>query len=324
MNPIKLLSATAVISLMVACSAHDETEVSNFPSDGIVRISTGINELSTRGFHTTNDLREFGISITNRNNTYYSYDNIKVSGSNDTEWTTESVMLWQNSQQPVDIVAYTPYQAGIQTINGTLEADVQTEQTQDDKSSDVLLSVQKGFVPGSSLNSDKKLEVPFSHAFSKLIITITLGTEFNANGKNISATNPITNVTIGGTVTKAVCDLTAETPKYEAKAGESANDIKPYVTGYTAPADEKGHGVATYECILVPQQIPANNLRVSFTIDGTEYTWTSDQTALLEPGTSYSLPLTAGNEVIIANKWDISNWNDIDKTKEAQTEYTRP
>ena len=320
MNPIKLLCMTTVAFLMVACSNYEETEVSNFPDDGVVRISTNLNELNTRGFHTTDDLSEFGISISNSNNTYYSYDNIKVSGSNATEWTTASVMLWQNSTQAVDIIAYTPYQTGAKILDGTLEAGVQQVQTQDDKSSDVLLSVQKGFVPGSGLNSDKKLEVPFSHAFSKLVISITLGTEFNAKGMNISATNPITNITIGGTVIKAVCDLTAESPAFGAKDGEEASDITPYETGYTPPADDNSHGVATYECILVPQQIQANKLRVSFTINGSEYTWASDQTALLEPGTSYNLPLTAGNEVIKANKLAISPWYD-NRTSDAQTEY---
>ncbi len=320
MNPIRLLCTTTVAFLMVACSNHEETEVNNFPDDGIVRISTNVNELNTRGFHTTDDLNEFGISISNSKNPYYCYDNIKVTGSNASGWTTESVMLWQNSTQPVDIIAYTPYQTGAKVLNGTLEAGVQAAQTKDDKSSDVLLSVQKGFVPGSGLNSDKKLEIPFSHAFSKLVISITLGTEFNAKGKNISATNPITNITIGGTVTKAVCDLTADAPAFEAKAGEKATDIIPYETGYTPPADDNGHGVATYECILVPQQIPASKLRISFTINGTEYTWISEQAALLEPGTSYNLPLTAGNEVIIANKLTIGPWYD-NRTSGAQTEY---
>lgn len=320
MNPIKLLCTTTVAFLMVACSNHEETEVNNFPDDGIVRISTNVNELNTRGFHTTDDLNEFGISISNSQNSYYSYDNIKVTGSNAGEWTTGTVMLWQNSTQPVDIVAYTPYQTGAKILNGTLEAGVQKVQTQDDKSSDVLLSVQKGFVPGSGLNSDKKLQIPFSHAFSKLVISITLGTEFNANGKNISSTNPISNLAISGTVIKGICDLTAETPAFEAKSGETATDITPYETGYTAPADEKGHGVATYECILVPQQIAEGKLRISFAINGTEYIWISEQAALLEPGTSYNLPLTAGNEIIIANKLTIGPWYD-NRTSNVQTEY---
>lgn len=318
MNPIRLLCMTTVAFLMVACSNHEETEVNNFPDDGIVRISTNVNELNTRGFHTTDDLNEFGISISNSKNSYYSYDNIKVTGSNATEWTTESVMLWQNSTQPVDIIAYTPYMTG--ALNGTLEAGVQAVQTQEDKSSDVLLSVQKDFVPGNGLNSDKKLEIPFSHAFSKLVISITLGTEFNANGKNISSTNPISNLAISGTVIKGICDLTADAPTFEAKTGEKATDIIPYETGYTPPADDNVHGIATYECILVPQQIAANKLRISFSINGTEYTWTSEQAALLEPGTSYNLPLTAGNEVIIANKLTIGPWHD-NRTSDAQTEY---
>lgn len=320
MNPIKLLCTTTVAFLMVACSNHEETEVNNFPDDGIVRISTGIKDLNTRGFHTTEDLSEFGISISNSKNAYYSYDNIKVTGSNATEWTTASVMLWQNSTQPVDIIAYAPYQTGAKLLNGTLEAGVQAVQAQEDKSSDVLLSVQKGFVPGNGLNSDKKLEIPFSHAFSKLVISITLGTEFNTNGKNISSTNPISNLAISGTVIKGICDLTADAPAFEAKAGEKAADITPYETGYTPPVNDNEHGIATYECILVPQQIAAGKFRISFTISDTDYIWASEQAAQLEPGTSYNLPLTAGNEAIIANKMTIGPWYD-NRTANVQTEH---
>ena len=319
MTTLRILSVAAFALLATACS-NEETVTSNFPDDGIVRISTGIKDLNTRGFHTTNDLSEFGISISNSKNSYYSYDNIKVTGSNATEWTTESVMLWQNSTQPVDIIAYAPYQTGAKVLNGTLEAGVEAAQTQEDKSSDVLLSVQKGFIPGNGLNSDKKLEIPFSHAFSKLVISITLGTEFNAKGKNISSTNPISNLTISGTVIKGICDLTAEAPAFEAKASEEATNITPYETGYTPPANDNEHGIATYECILVPQQIAAGKFRISFTINGTEYTWISEQAAQLEPGTSYNLPLTAGNEVIIANKMTISTWYD-NRTADVQTEY---
>ncbi len=323
MSFFKTLSTTAIALLVVACSGNEETAVSNFPSDRVVRICAGINNSYTRGFYTTDNLQEFSISIVNTNNGNYNYDNIKVTGSNSSEWNTQTVMLWQNGKQKVDIIAYAPYQTGTAiTGNTTLEAGVQATQTKDDNSSDFLLYVSKGFTPSSDLNADKELEIPLSHAFSKLTVRISLGNAYNVS--SLTDTNPITGLTIKGTIITGVCNLTADKPQFIAKASESATNVMPYEIAYAKPSGILDNAVATYECILVPQRIYAYDLSVSFVVDGTTYHWKVPEEIDFEPGMNYDLSIKAGNNSITSGTMSAKPWKDPalgTDYHEIQTEY---
>ena len=113
---LQLLMAATLMTGFAACSSDDDM-TNNFPEDGVVRFNVGVNNPQTRASHSTagSDVAEFGICIYNKVSSKYTYNNIRVTGSNTTAWTPTQQMLWQNSTQAVDIVAYSPYVSGYYT-----------------------------------------------------------------------------------------------------------------------------------------------------------------------------------------------------------------
>lgn len=191
---LQLLMAATLMTGFAACSSDDDM-TNNFPEDGVVRFNVGVNNPQTRASQPTDGSKvaEFGICIANSVNSTYTYNNVKVTGSNITAWTPATQMLWQNSTQAVDIVAYSPYVEGDYNISTTnLPVKVEETQIKDGYTSDFLICKKPGFVPSKGLSEGGKLNLAFKHALSQLTITVTLGSEFNA--PDLVTTNPITDL----------------------------------------------------------------------------------------------------------------------------------
>lgn len=83
---LQLLMAATLMTGFAACSSDDDM-TNNFPEDGVVRFNVGVNNPQTRASHTDGSkVTEFGICITNNANSNYTYNNVKVTGSNTTAW----------------------------------------------------------------------------------------------------------------------------------------------------------------------------------------------------------------------------------------------
>ena len=100
-----------------------------------------------------------------------------------------------------------------------------------------------------------------------------------------------------GTVT-----VTASTPA----------DILANQCAFTAATDADMHSHATYEAIVVPQQIAAGALTVSFKIGTRSFSWTNEEAITLEQGKRYTLPLTVGYDTVTApaRAFSASAWED--------------
>lgn len=94
---LQLLMAATLMTGFAACSSDDDM-TNNFPEDGVVRFNVGVNNPQTRASQPTDGSKvaEFGICIANSVNSTYTYNNVKVTGSNITAWTPATQMLWQN------------------------------------------------------------------------------------------------------------------------------------------------------------------------------------------------------------------------------------
>ena len=109
MKAIKLFTMAALATAVFAsCSNDEDLTQSSYPADNVVRVTTNVEDMTTRAFHTTNTLDEFAFCIRNANNIKYSYNNIMMTKEG-TKWNPSVQMLWQNSTQPVDIMAYAPF-----------------------------------------------------------------------------------------------------------------------------------------------------------------------------------------------------------------------
>lgn len=225
------MAALATV-VFASCSNEDELAQSNYPADNVVRIMTSVDGMNTRASYgsSTAKLSSFGICINNASNAKYTYDNIKVTqeGSN---WNPATQMLWQNSTTAVDILAYAPYQDGNNGIFGKTDYafSVQEDQSKaDDYSSDLIVYKQTGFTPGLELNTNKAVEVSFTHLLSQLNLTIELRDMFNHNNKVTDAF--VTDVKVNGTYISSKVDFTAAPIGVRIDDTKAATAITPETT----------------------------------------------------------------------------------------------
>lgn len=79
MKAIKLFTMAALATAVFAsCSNDEDLAQSSYPADNVVRVTTNVEDITTRAFHTTNSLDEFAFCIGNANNIKYSYNNIMM------------------------------------------------------------------------------------------------------------------------------------------------------------------------------------------------------------------------------------------------------
>lgn len=326
MNIKNILFAAAAVMALTACSSDDEQSfVSQFPEDGVMRFTTNLVDptiATTRASITGNDVnqngQQFQVKIVNNNSTTYSYFNtVQYDGS---EWTPVNRMLWQNNTQAITVTAaykqektFTDYDF-INGANLTVAADQSTEAKL--KQQDLLTMPTKTISNPSqeqTLMQNGKLVINFYHALTKLDVTLELKDEFFLSSQN---TADITDVKISGTNLgynfKAMETANENYGTVTAAATPVAGDILPMKGACTDATVDSKHSTATYESIIVPQQVAIGALTVSFKIGNRSFSWTNTQAYTLEQGKQYTLPLTVGNDGVTApaRGFTASAWND--------------
>ena len=318
--------AAAAAMALTACSSDDEQSfVSQFPEDGVMRFTTNLVDptiATTRASITGSDVnqngQQFQVKIVNPTSATYSYFNtVQYDGS---EWTPVNRMLWQNDQQSITVTAaykqdktFSDYDF-IVGANLTVAADQSTEAKL--KQQDLLTMPTKTIANPSieeTLMQNGKLVINFYHALSKLDVTLDLANEFYKVDPKLNNASDITEFTIKGT-----------NAGYQFNAMETANENYGTVTvtastpadilanqcAFTAATDADMHSHATYEAIVVPQTIAAGALTVSFKIGTRSFSWTNTEPITLEQGKHYTLPLTVGYDTVTApvRGFSVSSW----------------
>ena len=313
MKAIKILTMAALATVVFAsCSNDDELAQSNYPADNVVRIMTSVDGMNTRASYgsSTAKLSSFGICINNTSNAKYTYDNIKVTqeGSN---WNPATQMLWQNSTTAVDILAYAPYQDGNNGIFGKTDYafSVQEDQSKaDDYSSDLIAYKQTGFTPGLELNTNKAVEVSFTHLLSQLNLTIELRDQFNHNNNVTEAF--VTDVKVNGTIISSKVDFTAPSIGVQVDETQEATAITPQTTGFTEAKNTTDHATFNYSAIVIPQTVTTGNFSISFKVNGTDYIWTSTSDVNFVSGMKHELHLLVGKDVVQGGTISATPWGD--------------
>ena len=310
---VGVVAATAVIC---SCSNNEELIPKELLQDTRIEITTDVN--GTRACYTTTNLAGIGLCVSNIANPSYSYDNVKMTKGTD-GWNSPTTLLWQNSTQAVEMLAYAPY--ADEGANPTVLANQSTEDGI--LASDFIAAYHPGFVPSATATKTNaevtwnmgKVALNMQHMMSKICITVHLGNEYNANG--VPATNPIATVCIEGSRLKG--ELTTITPEtdmtYKAvtptDTNNDASDITAYCTGYTPAANADAKGQAVYECRVVPQTIAANAFGISVTIGTDSYLWTSPTSITLKGGMQYSIEFNAGNHTVTTRAMGTAPWTHI-------------
>lgn len=293
MKAIQFFAITALgAALFASCSNQEELATGSYPSDNLIRVTAGVNNDMTRGDEATTALtKDFSLTVVNQTNDKYSYANEIFSLSSGTEWTCSNKLLWQNLTTPVEIVALYPATdantfSGVYSKEnksyGTITYGVNPNQSTPDEANDLLLYHNASFVPKNDLK-EEKLDIQFNHAFCRVDIEVTIGSEFNAT--NGLAENPIQGIRVEGTKIAADINLASASPTITAKG--DATSITPTPGNFTPAASAANQAVARYSCMVIPQTA---DLNVVLHTSDREYEWTGPQMAL-ESGKQYTLQL---------------------------------
>ena len=323
MKTIKNLAMLAVAALATAACNNDEnlvTPTDHFPADGIIRVAADVTDPQTRAGMETNNLKMFQLRVQNPVNDTYSYNaQMKKDGdqwvSYKNDGSEKMMMLWQNKTQKVNVAAVCI--SGVTLTDDNWKATgatpvnimVEADQSKADKlnKSDILAMKNHEFNPATELTTGGKMKVELKHRLAKLNLTVKLGTDFNMNGIG-TTNNPITEVNVNGTNTKAAWTLITD----EFSGLSEMKSVKPLQTSYTAGNADKQNAVAKYECILLPQTINANGFAVKILIGGKLYTWKSGDKVTLTSNTQYNLTLTVGKDIVVIGSFTATPWIDGD------------
>lgn len=305
MKAIQFFAITALgAALFASCSNQEELATGSYPSDNLIRVTAGVNNDMTRGDEATTALtKDFSLTVVNQTNDKYSYANEIFSLSSGTEWTCSNKLLWQNLATQVEIVALYPATdantfSGVYSKEnksyGTITYGVNPNQSTPDEANDLLLYHNTNFVPKNDLK-EEKLDIQFNHAFCRVDIEVTIGSEFNAT--NGLAENPIQGIRVEGTQIAADINLASTSPTITAKG--DATSITPTPGDFTPAASATNQAVARYSCMVIPQTAYLN---IVLHTSDREYGWTGTQMAL-ESGKQYTLQLNMTNKSATARKF---------------------
>lgn len=305
MKAIQFFAITALgAALFASCSNQEELATGSYPSDNLIRVTAGVNNDMTRSDEATTALtKNFSLTVVNNTNDKYSYANEIFSLNGGTEWTCSNKLLWQNLTTPVEIVALYPatdankfsgvYSKGNKSY-GTITYGVKSDQSKADEANDLLLYHNDSFVPKDDLKKEK-LDIQFNHAFCRVDIEVTIGSEFNAT--NGLTENPIQGIRVEGTKTTADINLASASPTITAKG--DATSIIPTPGDFTPAASATDQAVARYSCMVIPQTA---DLNIVLHTSDKEYEWTGTQMAL-ESGKQYTLKLNMTKKSTTARKF---------------------
>ena len=303
--------ALAAISMMLGSCSDSNSEFSqDFLADTPIKLNVSVDEPTTRAGYSNAELPKGFLLLVYHTlegqevDDKYSYEvwAKKVGDS----WKTykpdealkggtdeEVTMLWANMKDKVDVMAFTNF--------GTIT--IPTDQTSDDqlKQADVLYMPYTKYTP-----TNKGITVNLQHAMSKINLTIELGSEFEFT-EDIN--KKITDVKIDGS---SVSGDLASGGIYDVSGDPTP--ITPLYTGETAFSKEAGKitkASATYEAILVPQDIASGEFTVSFKVEGKLYEWAYNNEAglTLAPNTAYTLKLIAGDDKVQPASFSVAAWN---------------
>lgn len=291
----KYLAFAAAAFMLASCSNDEDFVPLDKLKDTPITVSVGVAELKTRAGYDSKNLPEtFYLSI-DQTGTKYDYTNVLMTKATDNDtYTPASTLLWAGGTDNATVTAATF------SLDGTQTLSVQTDQSTADgvKASAHLMMAATSVAP-----SAEGISVNFSHFMSKVMLTTTLGDEFNA------AENPISNVEFKGTV--ASNSYTAGTGWTEIATDAETTNITPLAGIYTPINTEEGitNSSAEYEVILLPQTVAANGFEMQFNIGDRVFKWTSQNAVTLASGTKYTLALTAGKDMVSSATFSTSAWN---------------
>lgn len=285
--------------LFASCAGEEEVATPANPlKNKPINVDVLVSDIKTRaGYDNTSLPTKFYLTI-DQGGEDYDYNNV-VMKYEDNKWVAyesdaananKVEMHWAGSEGNITVKAATFSLAEAST---TLSALTDQSTAEAIKSSDHLCYYSDAVMP----SSDGTISIPLDHVMSKLEVKVTLRTQYGG-----SDTNPITSAVAFGSAISATYTIAEATPWSNKSA---ASDITPCLS---APYNSTNR-IATYEAILIPQEIASNTFGVTVTIGDKSYTWKSANPITLQGGMKYTLDLTLGKNELTLNTLSVGEWN---------------
>ena len=300
MNKIIFWTMAAMAFLLASCAGEEEVTT---PADSLkgkpINVDVLVSDIKTRaGYDTDNLPTKFYLTI-DQDGENYDYTNVVmkyeegkwVAYESDDEGAAKKEMIWANATGTITVKAAT---FSLSSASTTLNALTDQSTADGIKASDHLYYFSNAVTP----SENGTISIPFNHIMSKLEITVTLRNQYGA-----SETNPITSAIALGSATSATYSPTETTPWSNYNSAVSGISLCP--SGSYSAAER----TATYEAILIPQNIAESTFGVKVTIGNKSYTWKSANAVTFEGGMKYTLNLTLGKDELTLNTISVSNWN---------------
>ena len=313
-----MIALAAMTMILGSCSDSNSEFSQDYLADTPIKLNVSVDEPTTRaGYSSTVLPEEFWLTVIQDHKEFYSkYNYIQVNVKKEGDsWKTykpdeetgnitneEVTMLWANMNNTAYIYA------GSKQIKDDYVSTTEDQSTENNfKETDFLIMPQTSVKP-----STDGISVNFKHAMSKINLTIELGSEYEFSKEDVE--KKITDVKIDGSAEKAKCLGTDNKYGFDFKfhSWKNPQTITPLNTGAT-PFSKDANGVitkatATYEAILIPQDIASGKFTVSFKVDGKLYEWAYNQELTLVPTTAYTLKLTAGDDKVQPVSFSVAPW----------------
>ncbi len=288
-------------ALMEAGCSNEENASATYVAEGTpITVNAIVGEMQTKaGYSEDNMPKQFYLNIKNPNKDKYSY--YALMKKNGDTWESFDgkdaanpalAMYWAGDGANVEVTAATF------DFSTASEPSVQPDQTTSIDDSDALImATDKNVSP-----TTKSIDVKLKHLMSKLIVTVDLG-----QGVDYT-TNPITDFMISGTKTQRAYSF--ENNTFSDISTSAATDIKAYTdASVTQPTTTNGY-IVSYEAILVPQEVVANDLVVSFNLGSKSYKWTSADLITFNSNTQYTLTLKMSSDKLTLGTISLDKWNE--------------
>ncbi len=286
-----IYSIVAAGIVLTSCTKNNFTSEGNYPEDGVVRVTTAVNELKTKASENeTYAGTNLSLTVDNSVNSTYSYSNTEWTNDG-TAWATADKLLWQNSSQSVKVYAFAPFvdvylieNASLEAIPYTIKADQTVEGAT--LASDFVVYRDLDFVPKDKLTPEGNIPVAFDHKFSQININILKGTA--------ESSLP-----------------TIELVSVLAKVNVKYNILTDVVTAEGDPLYVYAAGSGTaFSAIIAPQTVVGGTTFIEFRTDADNYRFDLGADFVFEKGTAYTFNMLLGQNKLELSSVSVGEWVD--------------
>ena len=287
MHRHRLLTLTVATGFFLLAGCAKEA----VPTDGVLPMRLAPTLAGqTKASLTTADLTDFYLQVAAGDPAYSYFVPVSKSGS---AWTTPMALFWKDETTPETFCAarFGAYAFTANDFKNGIDLAVPADQSSQEGLNAADLLKRPAATVKYKDTVGGTLPVTLEHGLAKLNVVVSIGPEFYDDGLGLETT-PITSVLVRGAL--AGFHFKPLTGEVTVKTG-TQQEVSAFLSAYTPGTASAKTATATYELILPPQEIAADQLELYFCIGGWEYLWSNPSAVSLAAGTTRDLTVSVND-----------------------------